>query len=564
MYDPGVAAEVPLEARTLVDFLSAAAREHADRPALFFRNRTLTYRALERDVRRLAAALAGLGVEPGTRVAIQMPNLPQFVIGFYATLRLGAIPVLTNPVYTPREIEHQWTDADCRVALLMDYIYTDRVRAIRDQLAVDHYVVASIPEYLAFPLNRLAPLQLRRAEPRLIAPVPNDPGVHRFRRLVAGAGSAEPPAAPIGMDDVATLLYTGGTTGVSKGAMLTHRNLSGNVQQLRAWFPDVVPGQEVILGALPFFHSFGLTVVLNFAMSAAAAIVLEPNPRDIPRIVADTEKRRITLFPAVPAQYNAINQYPAIRRHDLTSIKACNSGSAPLPGDVLHRFEELTGATISEGYGLTETSPVTHSNPLKTKRKVGSIGVPLPSTDARIVDMETGEQPLPPNAVGELVVRGPQIMKGYWRRPEATADMIKAGWLHTGDLARMDEDGFFFIEGRKKDMILCSGYNVYPDEIDRVLVSHPAVIEAATIGLPDPKRGETVKSFVVLHPGQHATADELITYCRENLAPYKIPRAIEFRRELPKSSVLKILRRTLRDEEMRKREAGDGRRETDA
>lgn len=552
-YDAGVPTEIPREERTLVELLDAAVREFPERPALIFRNRVLTYGELTDHVSRLAGALRELGVEPGTRVAIQVPNLPQFVIGYYATMRLGAIPVLTNPLYTAREIAQQWNDAECTVAVVMDFLYADRIRAIRNTLTVERYVVASIPEYLGFPLDWLAPLKLRRATPRLIARIPRDPGVYRFAELVR-RGAAGPAHPTIGMDDVATLLYTGGTTGVSKGAMLTHRNLTSNVRQLRAWFPHVEPGRERVLGALPFFHSYGLSVVLNFAISAGAAIVLEPNPRDIPSIVKSVERHRITLMPAVPAQFNAINNYPNITRRDLSSVKACNSGSAPLPEDVLHRFEELTGAKISEGYGLTETSPVTHSNPLFSQRKIGSIGVPLPSTDARIVDAETGTRALAPNDVGELIIRGPQVMRGYWRNPDATAAMIHDGWLYTGDLARMDEDGFFFIAGRKKDMILCSGYNVFPDEIDRVLMEHPGVLEAATIGLPDPRRGETVKSFVVLQPGATVSAEDLAAHCRENLAAYKVPRAFEFRTELPKSSVLKILRRELRAQALEQRE----------
>jgi long-chain acyl-CoA synthetase len=287
---------------------------------------------------------------------------------------------------------------------------------------------------------------------------------------------------------------------------------------------------------------------MNLGISLAAALVLLPNPRDVPAIIKAISKHRVTLAPAVPATYNAIIQHPDVRKADLSSVKMCNSGSAPLPVEVLERFEEITGGKITEGFGLTETSPVTHSNPIET-RKVGSIGVPLPSTDAKIVDMEVGTRELPTEEVGELVLKGPQIMKGYWNRPDATAEMIRDGWLYTGDLARMDEDGFFFIEGRKKDMILCSGFNVYPDEIDRVLMGHDAVLEAATIGVPDEQRGETVKSFIVLEPGKQVTADEIIAHCRENLASYKVPRFIEFRDSLPKSSVLKILRRQLREEE---------------
>ena len=394
----------------------------------------------------------------------------------------------------------------------------------------------------------------------MVAKVAASESVHHFRKLLR-ATAPSPPHVDLDMDDVAMLQFTGGTTGASKGAMLTHRNLSYNAQQIRTWAQETKEGEETWLGCLPYFHIYGITVSMLNPILVGAHIVVMPNPRDIPAMIKNIVKHRVTFMPAVPAMYNAINQYPGVDQLDLSSIKICNSGSAPLPVDVLRRFEELTGAKITEGYGLTETSPVTHSNPPLGVRKEGSIGIPLSDTDAKIVDMEDGVTQVPVGEPGELLLRGPQVMKGYWNRPEATAEMIKDGWLYTGDLATVDEDGYFRIVGRKKDMILCSGYNVYPDEIDRVLMAHPDVLEAATIGIPDAKRGETVKSFAVLHPGKLTTADALTAYCRENLAAFKVPRSIEFRESLPKSTVLKILRRELRAEELAKtaREAlGDG------
>ncbi|NIN51102.1 MAG: AMP-binding protein [Gemmatimonadales bacterium] len=551
-YDDGVGAEVDFEECTLPQYLTRSTEKYGERPALTFLNRTLTYQEFKDHVDRLATALASMGVAKGSRVAIQLPNLPQFVIGYYATLSLGAVAVPTSFLYTPREIEHQWTDAGCDVAILADFIYASRVRSIRERLPVRHYVIASVPEYLRFPLNILAPLKLRRLDPPLIAKVEAAPGVHFFRKTIE-ATPPEPPDVEIGFDDTATLLYTGGTTGVSKGATLTHQNLSCNVQQVRTWLGDIEFGHEVVLGALPLFHSFGLTTVMNNAVSLGAAMVLVPNPRDIPAIIKNVVKHRVTMFPAVPTHFNSITQQPGIEKVDLRSIKVCVSGSAPLPVDVLQRFERLTGSKISEGYGLSETSPCTHCNPLYTRRKVGSIGVPLPNTDIKVVDPKDGITEVPPGEVGELLIKGPQVMQGYWNRPDETAQVLKEGWLATGDLCRVDEDGFHFIVGRTKDMILCSGFNVYPDEIDDVLMAHPGIREAATIGLPDARRGETVKSFVVPEPGQHVTEDEIITYCRDNLAPYKVPKYVEFREELPKSSVLKILRRELRAEEIAKR-----------
>jgi len=552
-YDPGVPPSLESQDLTLPQWLERAVRLHGDRPALCFVNGRLTYRELKDQVDRLATALAAMGVVRESKVAIQLPNLPQFVIAYYAIQALGAVAVPTNPTYTPREIEYQWNDAGCTVAVLADFIYEHRVKGIRDRVPIRHYVIASIPEYLRFPLNLLAPLKLKRQKPPLVARVAPGPGVHFFRKLIQ-ATPPQPPQVTVRIDDLSTLLYTGGTTGVSKGAALTHANLSCNLQQLRAWFSKAEDGVEVMLGQLPFFHSYGLTVSMNLAVGLAAANVLIPNPRDVPNIVKSVIKHRITLFPAVPATFQAICNYPNVSRLDLSSIKMCNSGSAPLSVEVLNRFEELTGGKISEGFGLTETSPVTHCNPLYGTRKVGSIGVPLPSTDAKAVDAETGARDMPANEVGELIIKGLQVMRGYWNKPTETAQMIRDGWLYTGDLCRIDEGGFCFIVGRKKDMILCSGFNVYPDEIDRVLMGHPAVLEAATIGLPDAKRGETVKSFIVLRPGHQVTADEVLAYCRENLAPYKVPRAVEFRDSLPRSSVLKILRRELRAQELAKLE----------
>lgn len=549
-YDTGVPRDITVRDVTLPGFLHEAVAKYPDQPALIFFNATLTYRELQHAVDHMASALARLGVEKGTRVAIQVPNTPQFVIAYYATLSLGAVAVPTNPLYTTRELQHQWMDAGCTVAVVADFIYESRIRHVRQLLQVEHYIIATIPEYLRFPLNLLAPLKLRWSKPSLVATVEPGPGIHFFSKLIRES-VAHPPAVTIDPDEIATLLYTGGTTGISKGTILTHRNLSVNVQQLAAWTTSLItPGQEVMLTALPLFHSYGLTVAMNLGIALGAALVLLPNPRDISAMVKSMAKHGVTLAPAVPAMFNAINQHPGVEKLDLRSVKVCNSGSAPLPAEVLRRFEELTGGKITEGFGLTETSPVTHSNPVLGTRKVGSIGVPLPGTDAKIVDIEDGTTEMPPGTEGELILRGPQVMRGYWNNADATEDMIRSGWLYTGDLSVMDADGFFFIVGRKKDMILCSGYNVFPDEIDRVLMAHPGILEAATIGIPDEKRGETVKSFVVLTPGERLTADEIMAYCRDNLAAYKAPRVIEFRDELPKSSVLKILRRELRAQEL--------------
>ena len=547
-YDPGVPPVLEFEDITLPGFLERSAAEYPDATALIFLNRTMTYRELQADVDRFAAALARLGVGPGIRVAVQLPNLPQTVIAFYAALSLGATVVMTNPLYVEREIEHQWNDAGCTVAVVADFLFDRRVAHIREKLAVEHYVIASIPDFLRFPLNLLAPLRLRRADPPLLASVKPGPGVHLMRSLMKQTARDRPRPA-IAMDDTALLQYTGGTTGVAKGAMLTHRNLSCNVQQVTAWFVDVRRGGEVMMGVLPFFHVFGLTVAMAFPLSVAGAVVLMPNPRDMPQLIASISKHRVTLFPAVPAMFTAIVNAQGVEKLDLTSVRSCFSGSAPLPPDILQRFEKMTGGKIVEGYGLTETSPVTHANPLDGRRKIGSIGVPLPNTDMKVVSLEDGTTEVGVGKQGELLLKGPQVMRGYWNAPEQTAAAFTDGWFRTGDIAAVDADDYTFIVGRKKDMIIAGGYNIYPDEIDAVLVAHPAVLEAATVGIPDPKRGETVKSFVVLRPGQRATADELTEYCRRELAAYKVPRSFAFLDELPKSSALKILRRELQNHE---------------
>jgi long-chain acyl-CoA synthetase len=556
-YAPAVPPDIDFEEKTIPELFAHSADRFPDATALFFLNRAMSYRELSEQVDGFATGLRRLGVRAGDRVAVHLPNLPQTVISLLAILKLAAQVVMTNPLYVFREIEHQWKDAGCRVAITLDFLYEQHLREGRDRLEVAEYVIASIPDYLRYPWKQLARFKLRRSDPPHLARVAPGPGIHFFREMIRDATGAEPANSSAQgrgptMDDVALLQYTGGTTGVSKGAMLTHRNLSSNAQQLLAWFPDFVPGREVIMAALPFFHIFGTTVGLLFPLTGGGAMVVMPNPRDIPRLVQAIAKRRVTIFPAVPAMFLTITQHPGIERADLRSIKSCFCGSAPLPLAVLDRFESLTGGRIVEGYGLTETSPVTHVNPLGGERKIGTIGVPIPSTDARIVDLDTGKTECEPGEVGELAIRGPQVMRGYWNRPEETRAVLRDGWLYTGDLAAVDEDGYFTILGRRKEMILASGYNVYPDEIDEVLVAHQGIREACTIGIPHPKRGETVKSFVVPEPGVPITVEEIERYCRANLAPYKVPRVIELREQLPRSAALKLLRRVLRDEELAK------------
>ncbi len=551
-YDPDVLRSVEYEPISLPAMLERSAELHPRRRALAFSKARISYRELVAEVRRLAAALERLGVGSSTSVAIHLPNLPQTVIAYYAALSHGAKVVLTNPLYTRHEIEHQWKDAEVEVAVTADFLWS-RVADLRRSLALRDFIVASIPEYLPFHWRTLAALKLRRADPPLVAEVRPEKGVHLFRRLIQDHQATRTSSAKIDLDGVALLQYTGGTTGVSKAAMLTHRNLSVNAQQTRAWLGEALGTHEVVLNALPLFHVYGMTIGMNFAILAGATLVLLPNPRDVGALVQAIARERVTIFPGVPALYNSLNQYPGVERIDVRSVKYCLSGSAPIAVDVLARFERLTGATILEGFGLTETSPLTHANP-KKRRKIGTVGVPICDTDARVVDVEDPTRELPAGSEGELVIRGPQVMAGYWKRSGETALALRDGWMHTGDLAAMDADGYFKIVGRKKDMINASGLKVFPDEVDAVLLSHDAILEAATIGVPDEKRGETVKSFIVVKPGRGLTMEEVERYCRERLAAYKVPREIEFVSSLPKSSVLKILRRELRERELARRQ----------
>jgi long-chain acyl-CoA synthetase len=546
-YESGVPADLAFEEVTVLDLFNRTATTWGDRPAVTLKGKTLSYRQLKDQVDRFATALARLGVKKDTRVALWLPNLPQMVIAYFATLKLGALVVNTNPLYVERELEHQFNDAGVTVVVTLDYLWWYKLRGMLAKTQVKQVIVTSIPDYLPFPLNLLAPLKLKKT--KQYVKVPKEAGVYFFRDLIAQTPPA-PPEVAVTLEDLAVLQYTGGTTGVSKGAMLTHRNLSANVQQSASWFPTIHQGEEVLLACLPYFHVFGMTISMLWPVAIGAHIVLAPNPRDIPDLVKSIQRHRVSIFPAVPALFVAINNYPGVDRIDLSSVRACFSGSAPLPVEVMERFEKLTGGKITEGFGMTETSPVTHANPLLGLRKPGSVGIPLPGTDAKVVDAETGTVELGLGHEGELCLRGPQVMAGYWNRPDETAKAMPDGWMHTGDLARVDEDGYTFIVGRKKDMILAGGYNVYPDEVDGVIFGHPAVLESATIGVPDERCGERIKAFVVLKPGQSLSEEALKAYLAGQLAKYKLPRDIEFLAELPKSSMMKILRRELRDREL--------------
>lgn len=515
---------------------------------------TLTYRQLNDYADRFAAALSAMGIKAGDRVGVMLPNSPQFVIAFFGALKAGAIVVNINPTYTPHELQHQLNDSGAETIIMLNLFY-NRLNEVRAKTSIRNVIVTHIFDLLSRPIKLLVRSAQKKEKDWVDVQPGND--VHLFEDVLSRPLKNTPKPAQVRPDDIALFQYTGGTTGVPKAAMLTHRNLVSNTLQVVAFLPSARPGNERIMAAIPFFHVYGMTAAMNFAIYLGSQMIIVPNPRPIDNVMRIIDKERATVFPGVPAMYNGIINHPDVKNVDLSSIKVCISGSAALPMEVQEQFGKLTGGRLVEGYGLTETSPVTHCNPVFGERRDGSIGLPLPNVEARIINPDTGfPVPWGSDETGELVVRGPNVMKGYWNRPEETASTIdEDGWLHTGDIARMDEDGFFYIVDRKKDMINASGYKVLPREVEEVLFSHPKVLEAAVAGVPDSYRGETVKAFVVAKPGMSPTADELISYCREQLAPYKVPRQIEFREELPKTQVGKVLRRVLVDEHIKAQQA---------
>ena len=549
-YEPKVPKSLKIPDRTIPDLLADAIVRYPKADALVYFSRRLSFTDLGKMVERFAAVLSQLGVRKGDRVAIILPNMPQYPIAHYAIMKLGAIAVPTNPLYVERELEHQLSDSGAKVAVALDLI-CKRLEAVRPHTALEQVIYASVPDYMPLVLRALYPIKAKRAGKWVKAP--RSANTHGFKDLMQ-RDFPPPPAIAISPDDLAIFLYTGGTTGVSKGAVLTHRNLVANVLQICSWIGEVNYGRETILAALPFFHSYGMTTCLHLSVYIGSRNILLPR-FDIHLVLKWIQKYRVSMFPGVPTMYVAVNNSPLTPKYNLKAVKVCLSGGAPLPLEVAKTFAKITGgASLVEGYGLSEASPVTHCNPLFSPSREGAIGLPVPETDAAVVDPEN-RHPLPPGAVGELAVRGPQVMQGYWRMEQETRQVLHDGWLLTGDMARMDKDGYFYIVDRKKDMIISGGLNIYPREVEEVLFSHPKIQEAAVIGTIDPYRGEVVKAFVVLKENVKATEEEIIAYCRERLAPYKVPKLLEFRPELPKSLIGKVLRRVLAEEEKRQRVA---------
>jgi long-chain acyl-CoA synthetase len=556
-YPPEIPAVLDLQEATVQNYLKQTAEKFSDKVAIHFMGKELTYKQVYNYAKKLAAYLQSLGIEKGDRVAIMLPNTPQAIISYYAILMAGGIVVQTNPLYMERELEYQMKDSGAKAIITLDILFP-RVSKVIANTDLENVIVTAIKDYLPFPKNLVYPF-IQKKQYGIIVNVKHEGQNHLFTEIM------KQPAGQIKEydfdfeEDLALLQYTGGTTGFPKGVMLTHKNLVANAAMCNAWLYKCKPGEETVLAILPFFHVYGMTAVVILSVMQGQKMVLLPK-FDPETTLKTIQKQKPTLFPGAPTIYIGLLNHPDLKKYDLSSIDSCISGSAPLPVEVQEQFEEITGGKLVEGYGLTESSPVTHANFLWDKKRVkGSIGVPWPDTDSVILSMETGE-PLPPGEIGEVAVKGPQVMKGYWNRPEETEQVLKDGWLLTGDLGYMDEEGYFYIVDRKKDMIIAGGFNIYPREIEEVLYEHPAVQEVVAAGIPDPYRGETVKVYVVLKEGTHVSEEELNEYARKHLAAYKVPRLYEFRKELPKTAVGKILRRALVDEEKAKRQEDEQKR----
>lgn len=553
-YPPQIPHTLTYEETSLQQLLKNTAEKYPNKIAIHFNGKELSYQELYDSALKFAGYLQKIGIQKGDRVAIMLPNTPQSVISFYGVMMAGGIVVQTNPMYTERELAFQMKDSGAKAIVALDILFP-RIKKIQGETELEHIIITAIKDYLPFPKNLVYPF-IQKKQYGYSVKVEHKGNDHLFTEIMKHPALQEPIMNINFEEDLAILQYTGGTTGFPKGVMLTHKNLIANTKMCQAWLYKCREGEEIVLGALPFFHVYGMTTVMILSILQASKMVLIPKPD--PEVLLKTiQSQRPTMFPGAPTMYIGMLNHPELSKYDLSSIDSCISGSAPLPVEVQEQFERLTGGKLVEGYGLTESSPVTHANLLWDGERVkGSIGLPWPDTLAEIRSVETGE-PLPVGEIGELVVKGPQVMKGYWNRPEETQEVLKDGWLHTGDMGYMDEEGYFYIVDRKKDMIIASGYNIYPREIEEVLYEHPAVKEVVVAGVPDPYRGETVKAYIVLKEDTTVTEDELYKFARKNLAAYKVPRKYEFRDELPKTTVGKILRRQLVEEKRKLNELNE-------
>jgi long-chain acyl-CoA synthetase len=541
-------AEIPV--KPLYALVDDAAQRFPDNPAIDFLGRTYTFSELRKLTDRAATGFAKLGIGPGKKVGLFLPNCPQFVICYYGILKAGGTVVNYSPLYSEPELRHQIEDSgtEMMVTLNLQLLYP-KMRALLGKTKLKKLVVGTMPEVLPFPKNLLFPLFKRKD----VAAVAYDGDHVRFADLIANDGKVATPSFDP-REQVAVLQYTGGTTGVSKGAMLTHSNLYANTIQSGLWFSGLQPGAERMMGVLPFFHVFAMTGVMNFALNLGAEIIMHPRFELVP-VLKDITAKKPTLMPGVPTMFTAINNHAEIKKYSLASLKGCISGGAPLPQEVKQKFEAMTGCKVIEGYGLTEASPVVAANPLYGLNKTGSIGVPVPGTEIIIVDRNDPAKILPRGEAGEICVSGPQVMKGYWNRPEATADVMVNGYLRTGDVGYMDDDGYTFIIDRMKDLILVGGFNVYPRHVEEAIYQHAAVAEVTVIGIPDEYRGESPKAFIKLKEGATLTAADLLDFLRERLGKHELPSAVEFRPELPKTLIGKLSKKELVAEEKKKFEA---------
>ena len=547
-YPEGVRKHLEYPEVPLFEFLRETTKKYPSNVAIVYFDKEITYKELDVLSGKFAAALADLGVKKGDRVALFMPNMPQFVISYYGALKAGAIVTSISPLYREREVEYQLNNSEAETIVTLDLLYPI-VENVWEKTKLRNVIVTGLKDYMpkfkAFLGSLLKKIPSRKVERR--------PNAHFFTELMAKY-EAKPPKVEIDpKEDLATLQYTGGTTGIPKGAMITHMNHVSNIVMAVEWF-GVREGEETFLSVLPLFHAYGMISGMNLPIYKAGKMVLLPR-FDPVSVLQAIQKHKVTVFCGVPTMYAMLVAHPDLGKYDCTSIKFCISGATAIPPEVQKKFMEITGGVLMEGYGLTESTVCTHMNPfdrtMKTV-KVGSIGLAFPDTDAKVVDIETGEKELKPGEDGELIVKGPQVMKGYWKMPEETAAALRNGWLYTGDIVRMDEDGYFYITERKKDIVKYKGYSVFPRELEDVLHEHPAVKLGAIVGKPDPVAGEIPKAFVVLKEGITATEEEIMKFVNERVAPYKAIREVEFRNELPLTAVGKVLRRTLREEERKK------------
>lgn len=536
-YDAGVPHSLSYPGLRVFDFLDEAAKRFPQQACTIFEEHVLTYSRMAELTDQLAHGLIALGLQKGERVGILLPNLPQYVLAYYAVLKAGGVVSAMNPAYTPREIEAQIRDSGS-VFLIAGEPSRALVEQLPSDLPLRKWIFTALED--AFSMQDWYPLPLmNQAEAQR--------RIFTLEEVTRWASPEKDRKADISPEDIAIFQYSGGTTGIPKAAIGLHRNLVANTLQFRAWLSGMEDGKETVLLAIPLYHVYGMVVGMSVGASMAARMVLIPNPRDLPKLLDAIQTYQVSFFPGVPTLYALINQHPLVQSGEvnLRSIRACISGSAPLLEEVRVRFESLTGAKLMEGYGLSEAPTATHCNPMLGEKRPGSIGLPLPDVDCRIVSLEDGETDLPVGEAGELLIRGPQVMQGYHNRPEETRQTLRNGWLYTGDIARMDEDGYFYVLDRKKDLIKVSGYQVWPREVEEVIATHPSVQEVGVAGIPHPVRGEAVKAWVVVKPGHALSADDIIQWCKQSLVYYKIPIEVEFLERLPRSTVGKLLRRVL-------------------